>query len=407
MKALLVSYFFEHDFGGAELVARTTKKLLEEPMGWNVAAVCFDGGTSKQPGAIHRLPIPLGFRSCPQWFKRFVLFLNNPLLDRFVGRQLRKKCAPAQFDCVHCQDLNALLVADAFAREGKLPLILTLHEPLPKRLSPGVLPAPLTRCVNAFMSLRDERVRQAVSRCHTVICVSEFVRKRTIAELKNLATGIQMELAHPPVEDYLFAAATQPIASRTAGGPARLLYLGRMTAEKGLDLLIESLPLLKSEFQLSILGFGGPIEERVRALASQDPRIKILQPVPHTEVPELIKSYDVVCCPSIVEEACPKTVAEARLLRRHIVTTDRGGIPEVVQNYPRAHIVEVGTKTRDECRASIADKIEEAIAAGIPQPFTAAEMAEEEKFKARFGSEPLIDVFRSAQWRIKEQRRRG
>lgn len=405
MKALLVSYFFEHDFGGAELVARATKKLLEERLGWIVEVACFDGGTSKQPGAIHRLPIPFGFQSSPQWFKRFVLFLNNPMLDRFVARQLRRKCDPSKFDCVHCQDLNALIVADTFATEYKLPLILTLHEPVPKRIAPGILPKSFARCVNAFMSLRDERVRQSVSRCHTVICVSEFVRKRTLDELKTLAAGLEIVIAHPPVEDYLLAAASRPNTARTEGPPARLLYLGRMTAEKGLDLLIESLPLLKSAFELSILGWGGPLEGRIRALASENSRIKILQPVPHTEVPELIKAHDVVCCPSLVEEACPKTVAEARLLGRRIVTTDRGGIPEIVANYPRTHIIEIGTKTRDEWIADIATKIDEAIAAGTPRPFTDAEMKVEEDFKTRFGAEPLYDVFRLAQWRIKERRR--
>lgn len=405
MKALLVSYFYEHDFGGAELVARATKKLLEERMGWSVEVACFNGGTSKQLGAIHRLPIPFGFHSSPQWFKRFVLFLNNPLLDRIAVRQLRKKCDPAKFDCVHCQDLNSLLVADAFASECRLPLILTLHEPVPKRISPGVLPPFIARCVNAFMSLRDERIRQAVSRCHTVICVSEFVRKRTLDELKHLGAGLELVIAHPPVEDYLFAAASQPITGRTASFPARLLYIGRMTAEKGLDLLIESLPLVKSSFELSILGFGGPIEGRIRAMANKDARIKILQAVPHTEVAELIQSHEVVCCPSVVEEACPKTVAEARLFGRHIVATDRGGIPEILENYPRAYIVEFGSKTRGECVAALAEKIDRAIAAGMPQPFAAAELKVEDQFKSRFGAEPLYDVFRLAQWRIKERRR--
>ena len=408
MRLLLVSYFFEHEFGGAELVARTTRNLLKDELGWNVPVVCFEDGPSHQSGELLRLPIPLALRFNQQWFKRFVLFLNNPLFDWWIRRKmlrlLRDMSPP---ETVHCQDLNALLVADALAKVYGVPLILTLHEPVPKRVSPGILPAPLAFVLNAFMRLRDNSVRQALARCHTVMCVSEFVRERVRSCLNSPAGCPLLDLVHPPIEEYLIANAAKSFSVRENNGPARLLFLGRMTTEKGLDLLMDALPLLNSAFEISVLGFDGPIESRVRALADKDPRISLLRSVPHTEVADLIRKHDVVCCPSVVEEACPKTVAEARMLGRRIVTTDRGGIPEIIRGYLRAFVVELDGKTRDQRVTSLAAKLEEAIEAGPPPPFSATEKKVENKFIARFGPDPLLKVFSEVHGRIKRASRRG
>ena len=95
------------------------------------------------------------------------------------------------------------------------------------------------------------------------------------------------------------------------------------------------------------------------------------------------------------------------MLGRRIVTTDRGGIPEIIRGYSRSFVVELDRKTRDQRVTSLAAKLEEAIEAGPPPPFSDAEKKVENKFIARFGSDPLLKAFREVHGRIKRASRRG
>ena len=88
MRLLLVSFFYEHDHGGAEMVAREARRLMTEKLGWEIDVLCLDGGIDRGEG-IHRIEPPAW---CPggQWFKRAVLFLPNRQLDRWFLRAAQR-----------------------------------------------------------------------------------------------------------------------------------------------------------------------------------------------------------------------------------------------------------------------------------------------------------------------------
>ena len=44
MRILLVSLFYEHEHGGAEMVAREAARLVRQERGWEVDVLCLAGG---------------------------------------------------------------------------------------------------------------------------------------------------------------------------------------------------------------------------------------------------------------------------------------------------------------------------------------------------------------------------
>jgi glycosyltransferase involved in cell wall biosynthesis len=127
---------------------------------------------------------------------------------------------------------------------------------------------------------------------------------------------------------------------------AGVLFVGRITPHKGVDRLIEALPV---DAELTIVGSIGhdpaPPErdypELLRKLAaSSSGRVTFADTVADDELPRLVRRHAVLCLPS-VEETCyghrvpisellGLSVIEAMASGTPVVCSDIGGIPEVV-----------------------------------------------------------------------------
>ena len=99
---------------------------------------------------------------------------------------------------------------------------------------------------------------------------------------------------------------------------------------------------MHEEATLTLAGLEGPLTDEVRSAADRDERVRLLPPVPPSEVPVLINEHEIVCAPSRVEESLCRTALEGRLMERLVVASDRGAIPEVLSDYPLAYTMDVG-----------------------------------------------------------------
>ena len=180
-----------------------------------------------------------------------------------------------------------------------------------------------------------------------------------------------------------------PKRSVSVEGPAKVLFYGRLSAEKGIDLLLAAWRRLAPEATLSILGMDGPLRAEVERAASDD--IHLMPPMAHVDVPDLIAQHDIVCCPSRVEESLCRTALEARLLERVVVASQSGAIPEVVRGYPLTHSAKVRT---DDATAT--DNVAEALRAALAERRTLSdeEREAEESFREQFLPETFVHQFR-------------
>jgi len=336
MSILLVSLFYEHDFGGAELVARRACALLQAA-GWEVDVLCLTGGKSHGDKGYYRLTVPGWRRLGEQWFKRSILFMPGPGLDRHLFSEAKKQIDLSVYEGVFCPDFNAIVLASELAGAAGCPLALWLQENLPRRLDRLNIRSVAAPLIQGLLEKREPVWRQAIGECDAVACVSDFTREQGM----DFAAGSQkFSTLYPPLDEVLEK--LQPLPARREG-PARLLFLGRLTMEKGVDLLLDAHAQMREAATLTLAGLEGPLADEVRTAAGQDERIRLLPPVSPSEVPVLINEHEIVCAPSRVEESLCRTALEGRLMERLVVASDRGAIPEVLADYPLAHTMDVGT----------------------------------------------------------------
>lgn len=127
------------------------------------------------------------------------------------------------------------------------------------------------------------------------------------------------------------------------------LFVGRLAKKKGIDYLLEAVALLKethSDIQFIIVGTG-PLEEELHSRAKEqnlEDAIEFTGWTSEEELNELYICADFVIVPSIETESgdtegMPTVIAEAFASGNPVITTDVGGISDVVKDCQNGYIV--------------------------------------------------------------------
>lgn len=130
-----------------------------------------------------------------------------------------------------------------------------------------------------------------------------------------------------------------------------LAFSGRLTPEKGIMQLIEAMKLIKDERRIKLLVMGSSfyengsndnpfITELKRSAQEISDKIIFTGYVKHEKIADYLRLADVAVIPSIWEEPFGLTVVEGMAAGLPIITTNRGGIPELVTK-DNAIIIEV------------------------------------------------------------------
>ena len=112
-------------------------------------------------------------------------------------------------------------------------------------------------------------------------------------------------------------------------------FLGRLTSEKGLDLLTSALGQLHSSWRALFIG-GGPMKNTLEKWGRKYPgRVRIVG-VTHDEVPAYLNAADILCAPSQTmanwREQFGRMIIEAFASGLAVVGSDSGEIPHVIGN---------------------------------------------------------------------------
>jgi len=113
------------------------------------------------------------------------------------------------------------------------------------------------------------------------------------------------------------------------GRKTDLIFVGRLSPEKNLRILVEAIRPLSCT--LKIIGQGQPDPELGRGLADLGSRLEWLPMVPNGQLPGHLRSSRVFCLPSRFE-GHPKALIEAMAAGLGVVGTDVPGIREVIQD---------------------------------------------------------------------------
>ncbi len=143
--------------------------------------------------------------------------------------------------------------------------------------------------------------------------------------------------------DFLPSARRIAPTARTVSAsraPYKLAFLGRWHRNKGVDLLLDALQRLPEEDWARVsevrINGGGPLEQTVRdavaELQSQSRPVTVGGYLDKTAAAELIAWSDYVLLPSRIE-SIPVIFSDAAQIRRPIVATPVGDLPELFRRY--------------------------------------------------------------------------
>lgn len=118
-------------------------------------------------------------------------------------------------------------------------------------------------------------------------------------------------------------------------GPLRVLFVGRLSVEKGVRTLLSACSLLKDRamaLDVTIAG-SGPLESELRRQADTgglDATVRFVGGVPRRSLGSLYSETDVVCVPSL-SDPLPTVALEALVAGRALVAARVGGLPFIAR----------------------------------------------------------------------------
>lgn len=214
---------------------------------------------------------------------------------------------------LHCHFANSgATVGMIAARLLRLPWSLTLHG-----ISETDYPAGL---------LLPEKIRQA----DLVVCASFFMRAQAMRVVEPRHWG-KMQIVRCGVDFR----ALPPVAQEPPGGCMKIVFVGRISAEKGHFGLLVALSGLAEEgedFHLTAVG-DGPAMQQTRARVSElglDARVSFTGALNEADAMAQIAVADVFVLPSLME-GLPVVLVEAMSQGKAVVASRVAGIPELVE----------------------------------------------------------------------------
>jgi glycosyltransferase involved in cell wall biosynthesis len=138
----------------------------------------------------------------------------------------------------------------------------------------------------------------------------------------------------------------EPSVARVPSERIRLLYVGRLNPQKGVDLILEVLDELSAhfDFSLRVVG-GGQSEAQLRSRYEGRSWCSFTGHTPQETVSNEMLNADALLLPSIWLENSPGVAIQALGLGLPVIGSDRGGIPEIVTSDENGLLLPPGDKS--------------------------------------------------------------
>jgi glycosyltransferase involved in cell wall biosynthesis len=396
---LTIHHFPPNYSAGAEIYTfRLANYLVQQ--GYIVEVVCVESITHEGgPELEYKHDIHEGISVWRLYFNLsqtpdpFRYSFENPLIGEWFSQFLQR----VKPDLVHvnsCYLLSASTIAAAKALS--LPLVITLHDfwfvcPRITLLKPTgticTVPEDVTECVwclgtekrryrwsetiwpgmagsiaqlalnSTFgakllniqpdaneIAYRRKLLLEALNQADVILSPSEFLRttfiKQGIDPAKILYSRLGLDTSH--------WIAPTPGQEIERGPELRISFIGQLAYHKGVHLLLEAfrrLDFSKRQAKLKIYGSLEAFPDYVKSLrkiAKDNLLIEFAGRFDNRKIAQILSESDVIVVPSIWYENSPITIMEALTAGTPVITTNLGGMPELVRHEVNGLLFEVG-----------------------------------------------------------------
>ena len=271
------------------------------------------------------------YHRCPYQVNTDFLIDNERMCDSFIWHLAETEAfLNRPFDIVHGHDwLSVHAMAQAKNRHHR-PVVMTVHA------------TEYGRCGNQLLEGMSRQIRdiewEGMYIADRIICVSGILR-REVHELYSVPPD-KMDVVYNGVDVDRFDNRVNGQATRRRCGVGAddptVLFAGRLTSQKGPDLLLDALPRLRRQHRRARFLFAGDgdmregLEHRARRLGVA-PAIRFLGYQAGRDLLGLFKAADMVCVPSR-NEPFGIVILEAWSARKPVVATRNGGPAEFIRN---------------------------------------------------------------------------
>lgn len=254
-------------------------------------------------------------------------------------------------DLVHCHNIYHQLTPSIIgaAKARGVPVVLTLHDykpvcPVYTRLCQG---EPCSACFHGdFRQVLKRRCADgSLGKSMLLYAEATFQRRRGSYEQVDMFIApsrfMRDSMLHRFSSDRVGLLYNGVDLSQISAGErdeGYVLYLGRLSREKGIETLLKAHAVANGAWRLVVAGTG-PLLEPFRA---KYPQVTFMGHLAGEELKEVIGAAAAVVVPSEWFENCPMSVLEAMAYGKPVVGSRMGGIPELVAEDETGMLFEAG-----------------------------------------------------------------
>ncbi|WP_426418673.1 glycosyltransferase family 4 protein [Bradyrhizobium genosp. A] len=327
MKILVIHNIYQ-ETGGEDTVVDQEINLLKQ-RGHDVRTAFFDNSDIRNTGDRIRVALQVGRNGTS-------------------AARLSAMISTSRPDVVHVHNFFPLVSPgglDVIAREG-IPVVQTLHnfrticpggilmrdgQPCEACVGRNRWPAVRWRCYRgsavgsaaaAYMGHVFRRILDRHRALITVVTMTQFAKSRFLAD------GF--------TEDQIVVRPNfaPDIGPGLPSRDGRLVYIGRLSEEKGADIVVKAAAKVRGEVE--IVG-DGPETDRLRSIAP--PNVTFAGRIPREEVASRLRSASAVLVPSRCYEGFPMIVAESMACSTPVIASRIGALAEIVEDRKTGRLI--------------------------------------------------------------------
>lgn len=317
---LILTPFYAPNIGGVETHLEDLTDYLRADGGYNIFVLTYQPLTTKAKAPVFRRSGCLKVIRIP-WpgYNLFHKLEPYPVLEFLYLTPLLLIAAfffllvcGLKVSVVHAQGFNAAFIGRVLAPLFSKRLVVSIHAIY--NLSP--------------LSSLSRLIKWTLAGSARVLTLSSASKKELIrVGLRDSRIGVYTYW----VDQRHFLPASQPDARRRLYWPEGFsaLFVGRLIKKKGTDILIQAAEGIEKGIVFSFIG-DGPFEPVLKEVSLKSGNIRYLGKVNNKDLPAYYSAADIVCVPSKYEEGFGRVILEALSCGVPVVASNRGGIPEAV-----------------------------------------------------------------------------